>query len=69
MLCPFCGKVNPDDHAYCLYCGATGIGKGIHSGKSVILPCLSDAAGDAMYEITDQTDPTWGDAENTSLPP
>ncbi len=66
MLCPFCGKVNPDDHAYCLYCGATGLGTGIHSGKSAILPCLSDESGDGMYDITGQTDPSWAESGRSS---
>lgn len=61
MICPFCGKVNPDDHAYCLYCGATGIGKGIHSGKSVILPRLSEMTDEGIYDISAQTETDWAE--------
>ena len=46
MICPFCGKVNPHHHNYCVYCGATNIQ--IHS------PHLKHTQRE--MESTDETD-------------
>ena len=50
-------------------CGATGLGNGIHTVKSVILPRLSDETVNGIYSIPDQMDPTWVETGDVSPSP
>ncbi len=60
MICPFCGKLGQDNHAFCLYCGAVIPRYASRPGNSAVSGDDCGSSGEATcYETYDITGYEW----------